>query len=342
MAGKVGSRRERSVERGRHDAEPSQGQAIGDVPERQALSDNEPTSILCPPNMRVLRLDRVLKESLAEQSWSRVRTLVEQGKVFVDGERCCDIGRAVGPNCTVRVEPRAKRPQSELMASVQLVYWDAQVVVVNKPSGISTVPFEPTEKDTLDELTQRALSKLVGQRCPPLGVVHRIDKETSGLVVFARTTNAKRHLKQQFRFHTNHRAYLALANGNAQSGRIESRLVADRGDGRRGSTLHTQLGQVAITHVEALEHFAQATLLRCTLETGRTHQIRIHLFEQGHPLLGERVYVPREQSSAVTAPRLMLHAAELGIVHPTRDEPLSFAVPPPVDFQRVLEKLRSR
>jgi 23S rRNA pseudouridine1911/1915/1917 synthase len=287
-------------------------------------------------------LDRVLKEALSEQSWTRVRALVEQGRVFVDGVLCCDIARPVGPTCVLRVETRGKKLGTDRMASVDLVYWDAQVVVVNKPSGISTVPFEPTEKDTLDELTRRALSKLVGQRCPPLGIVHRIDKETSGLVVFARTTVAMRHLKQQFRFHTNHRAYLALAAGNVSSGRIESRLVPDRGDGRRGSTTHPELGQLAVTHVEALERFEGATLIRCRLETGRTHQIRIHLGEQGHPLLGERVYGPRGQAVAGVAPRLMLHAAELGIVHPTRNEPMSFRVEPPVDFQQVLDRLRGK
>jgi 23S rRNA pseudouridine1911/1915/1917 synthase len=223
---------------------------------------------------------------------------------------------------------------------VRLVHHDAQIVVADKPSGISTVAFDPNERGTFDELVRRALGRLSNQRMPPLGIVHRIDKETSGLVIFARTTGAKRHLKQQFRFHTNHRAYLALASGYVQSRKITTRIVADRGDGRRGSTDHAKLGQLATTHVDVVDRYVDATLVRCRLETGRTHQIRIHLAEAGHPLLGERVYGNRSGRSARQVPRLMLHAAELGFVHPTREVRLDFVSELPADFAMVIEQLR--
>ena len=307
---------------------------------KRDFSENERFELCVPAECIPLPLDRVIRESFAALSWARCRSLIESGKVTVNGELALDGRSLIGPSSVVCVDPKAKRLQNRLAASITVLYWDSQLVIVNKPSGISTVPFDESEKGTLDELTRRVLGQLTGDRLPPLGVVHRIDKETSGVVAFARTTAAKRHLKQQFRFHTNHRAYLALAMGSVCSGRIESRIVEDRGDGRRGGTEHPTLGQNAITHVELVERLQGASLIRCELETGRTHQIRIHLAENGHPLLGERVYGTNEVCSASLAPRLMLHAAELGITHPIRDEFMTFRCDPPPDFATLLERLR--
>ena len=181
------------------------------------------------------------------------------------------------------------------------------------------------------------------RRVPPVRAVHRIDRETSGLVVFARNVPAGRILAEQFRLHTTRRRYLALVVGRAAAGTIESHLVRDRGDGRRGSA-ETEDGKLAITHVSPLEHFGDAyTLVECRLETGRTHQIRIHLSERGHHLCGERVYAqsrrngPRDESRA---PRVMLHAAELGFVHPVTGAELLFESPLPRDIREVLARLR--
>ena len=150
--------------------------------------------------------------------------------------------------------------------------------------------------------------------------VHRIDNETSGLVVFARTPAAETHLGEQFRAHTVERRYLALVRGEAKPGRIESWLVRDRGDGRRGSG-PTGSGQRAVTHVEVLETFATTSLVACRLETGRTHQVRIHLGEAGTPLCGERVYDRpphgRPAADPSGATRIALHAETLGLTHPT-------------------------
>src|SRR5262249_28548009 len=147
-----------------------------------------------------------------------------------------------------------------------------------------------------------------------------------GLIVFARTFAAKKVLAHQFRLHTVHRRYLAIAHGDVPTTTYESRLVADRGDGLRGSTTLPGIGRRAVTHDEPVERFAGvATLVSCRLETGRTHQIRIHLSEAGHPLVGERVYARQlDERARIGAPRVMLHAAELGFVHPASDRPLSF------------------
>ena len=187
---------------------------------------------------------------------------------------------------------------------------------------------------------------------PNLGVVHRLDKETSGLLVFTRTWLAKQALTAEFRAHTVERRYLALVHGRLGARSIVSHLVENRGDGLRGSIEAMTPGtrkrakgslagaQRAITHVEPIEELEGATLIACRLETGRTHQIRIHLSEAGHPLIGEHVYIRGFVGDQMPAPRMMLHAAELGFVHPATEQPVRWERPPPADFAEVLERLR--
>jgi 23S rRNA pseudouridine1911/1915/1917 synthase len=174
-------------------------------------------------------------------------------------------------------------------------------------------------------------------------VVHRLDKETSGLIVFTRTWLAKQSLTQQFRAHTVHRRYLAIAHGHVQSQTFRSRIIADRGDGLRGSLgprAPKEAGQLAVTHVEILEKLVDASLVACRLETGRTHQIRVHLSEAGHPLVGERVYIRRFDAPPIPAPRMMLHAAELGFVHPATNAEMRWELPLPADMELTLKRLR--
>jgi len=145
-----------------------------------------------------------------------------------------------------------------------------------------------------------------------------------------------------FQRHTADRFYLAVAHGEVAAARIESRLVADRGDGIRGSTQHRDQGQEAVTHVEPLKRLRGATLCRVRLETGRTHQIRIHLAERGHPLVGETVYnreFYRAGRTQIPSARLLLHAALLGFPHPVTGEPIELRTAPPEDFLTVLESL---
>jgi 23S rRNA pseudouridine1911/1915/1917 synthase len=284
-------------------------------------------------------LDRWLRELLPGKSWNEVRRLVHTGKIFVGGKPVLDAATLVPAGSELELRqnaPRATRPPA--LPKNAILYLDAQVVVVEKPPGISTVPFDENERGTLDQLVMETISEH-GRRAP-LGIVHRIDKETSGVVVFTRTMAAKLSLKNQFRFHTVGRRYVAIAHGVVRGGTIRSRLVQDRGDGRRGSTENEELGREAITHVQPLESLRGATLLECRLETGRTHQIRIHLAERGHPLLGERVYSKGYRGEPIAAPRLMLHARELSFDHPGTGKRLSFEQPLPEDMQRVLSGLR--
>src|SRR5262249_53509696 len=160
-------------------------------------------------------------------------------------------------------------------------------------------------------------------------------------LVFARSFAAKKHLAQQLRVHSMRRRYLAIAHGEVRAGTIRSYLVPNRGDGLRGSAQEGRReGQLAVTHVEPIEQLRGATLIRCRLETGRTHQTRIHLAEAGCPLLGESVYIRDFHGEPIAAPRLMLHAAELGFEHPAGGRPMLFTEPPPADFEETLARLR--
>lgn len=284
-------------------------------------------------------LDRWLRELLPGKSWNEVRRLARTGKIFVDGRASLDPTALVPAGAELELRQNARRAtRTPALPRSAILYLDAQVVVVEKPAGISTVPYDEQERGTLDQLVMETISER-GRRAP-LGIVHRIDKETSGVVVFARTLAAKQALKNQFRFHSVGRRYVAIAHGAVKSATIRSRLVQDRGDGRRGSTDDETLGREAITHVKWLESLRGATLVECRLETGRTHQIRIHLAERGHPLVGERVYSKNYRGELIPAPRLMLHARELDFEHPTTAKRLSFEQRLPDDMLAVLASLR--
>ena len=180
-------------------------------------------------------LDRWLRELLPGKSWNELRRLARTGKIFIDGVPLLDPTELVAAGAEIELRQNAPRAtRTPALPRRAILHVDAQLVVVDKPAGISTVPYDEGERGTLDQLVMETISER-GRRAP-LGIVHRIDKETSGIVVFARTVAAKLALKNQFRFHTVGRRYVAIAHGKVPSSTIQSRLVKDRGDGRRGST----------------------------------------------------------------------------------------------------------
>jgi len=300
-------------------------------------------------------LDAVVR-ALFSLTWGKARSCIETGKVQLDGQTMTNATRRVHAGSEVSLRMSAPRPRPGDLAKSRVVFLDTHVIVVDKPAGISTIPFgEETDPDTLDAKVRNLLAKHHPDRGsrPALGIVHRLDKETSGLIVFTRTWLAKKSLTEQFRAHTTSRRYLAIVHGDmfpeARSGArtIRTNLITDRGDGLRGSVQRTgqrerggTAPQLAITHVEPVERLQGASFVGCRLETGRTHQIRIHLSEAGHPLVGERVYIRGYAGEPLTAPRLMLHAAELGFVHPSTQQPMSFSLPIPPDMEEVLARLR--
>lgn len=284
-----------------------------------------------------------------ELSWSKARALCERGKVRINGELATDGARRLSPGDEIAVEPAARRVDSQRLPDEVVLHVDRQVIVVNKPAGMLSVPFEPGDKDTLIDRVRIWLRQRGDGQGAELGAVQRLDKDTTGVLVFARTLAAKRHLQQQFRRHDIERRYLALVHGAlGRAQRIESDLLRDRGDGLRGSYGHFRRprgpvpsdAQRAITEIEPREALAGATLVECRLETGRQHQIRIHLSELGHPLLGEAVYIRDYRGARIAAPRPMLHAAVLGFIHPGSDRPLRFEQEPPRDFADLLAHLR--
>ncbi|HET9210461.1 MAG TPA: RluA family pseudouridine synthase [Thermoanaerobaculia bacterium] len=300
-------------------------------------------------------LAAAVRELLPGTSWSRAKELCAQGRVLVDGEPVTDPAHRL--TAEERVEVRAGGPAKREPALTDLVvHLDSEVAVVRKPAGILTVPFERDDRDTLLSLTRVAIRRIEAKSggktkaSPTLRAVQRLDKETSGLVVFARTVHAQRHLQEQLGAHTVLRRYFALVHGAAGDAVYETLLVPDRGDGLRGSwgVLKAARGEPpaeareAITRVTVLERLAGATRVACELETGRQHQIRIHLAEAGHPLVGETVYIRDWRGPRIPAPRPMLHAAVLGFTHPRTGKKLRFEEPAPEDFERVLGRLRRK
>jgi 23S rRNA pseudouridine1911/1915/1917 synthase len=300
-----------------------------------------------------------LRGQLPGRSWNEVRRLIEVRRVHIGGDLCLDAARRLkeGDAVELLARPSARPPRAE---AIRIRYLDPQLVVVEKPAGMPTVR-HPTERawnerrkaltPTLEDLVPKLIAQREGRLTrgllPRLRVVHRIDKETSGLVVFARRVAAEVGLGKQFKAHAVVRRYLAVIPGYVRNQRIASRLVRDRGDGRRGSTQLPGVGKEAVTHVEVVERLKGYSLIACRLETGRTHQIRIHLAELGHPICGEKVYQRRPSEPEALAkelpsgaPRLALHAAELGFVHPVTGESLHWTMPLPPDLQSFVDRLR--
>jgi len=282
-------------------------------------------------------------------AWSRARDLCAKGRVTVNGQRCLDPARRVSPDAIVIVDERAPKPRTCALPEGAIVFFDRDVVVVDKPVGMLSIPYEPGDKDTLVDCT-RTLLRRMGRRGfhPELGVVHRLDKDTSGLMVFTRTLDAKRTLAERFRSHDIERVYHAIAHGVVAAQRIETHLIMDRGDGLRGSYGHFRRprggippeAKRSVTHVRPIASLAGATLVECRLETGRQHQIRIHLSELGHPLVGERVYVRDYAGRKIESARPMLHARILGFDHPRTGQGMLFEREAPDDFRVMLESLR--
>jgi 23S rRNA pseudouridine1911/1915/1917 synthase len=309
-----------------------------------------------PSDLKALRLDRIVHE-LFQVPWSKARAWIERGKIAVNGKVLINLDAIPLPGQEVTYTEDARIRDKNTFDPKNLVYLDTHILVANKPSGMLTVPYQKGDKGSFDQQLRSYLahktpkgSKKRKGALPALMIVHRIDKGTSGLLVFARTWAAKEGLASQFRDHSVTRRYLALVHGKAASKKIVSHLRADRGDGIRGSTEtspHAKIrksgkGKIAISHVEHLEGLADASLVSCKLKTGRTNQVRIHLSEDGHPLLGETTYMRGFQGKRIPATRLMLHAAELGFVHPVSGKEMHFEQPLPADFETALAGLRKK
>lgn len=301
-----------------------------------------------PHELGVCRIDRAVRQ-LYQVSWGKARSWIESGKITLEGNTVLSPETEGQPGQEIIYTENAPDPKG--LHPKQIVWMDRHLIVAEKPSGLLTVPFDEDDRDCFCRQIRIYLShsgpqiKKKRSALPPLLVVQRLDKDTSGLMVFARTSAGQDGLQEQFREHTVVRRYAAIVHGEMGSTTIRSHLFKNRGNGRRESVECSpnapreseEEGKLAVTHVQLERRYRGATFVSCRLETGRTNQIRIHLCEHGHPVLGDAIY--RRNYVVIQAPRLMLHAAELGFIHPVSGEKLHFESALPKEFTELLSGL---
>jgi 23S rRNA pseudouridine1911/1915/1917 synthase len=298
------------------------------------------------------RLDRFLARRLPHFSRARLQALMRAGNVLRDGAAIGALGHRTKPGETYAVHvppPEPAAPQAQAIP-LAIVYEDAHLVVVDKPSGLTVHPGPGHASGTLvNALIAHcgdSLSGIGGVKRP--GIVHRLDKDTSGVLVVARTAAALEGLARQFRERTLEKRYLALVHGTVrgQSGVVDRAIGRDP-RARTRMSVAARRARAAVTRWTVRERFAGATLLDVAPTTGRTHQIRVHLAAIGHPIVGDAVYGGRRrggrgETAAILAamPRQALHAASLALVHPVTGVPLRLAARPPEDLSTILDRLR--
>ena len=289
-----------------------------------------------------MRLDQALARLLPEHSRSRLQAWLRAGHILLDTMPAQPKQKLWGGECILMVpQPDAKetaaRPEAIELA---VVFEDEALIVIDKPAGMVVHPGSGNWQGTMMNALLHHAPQLCG--IPRAGIVHRLDKDTSGLLVVAKTLHAHTDLVRQLQARTVKRDYLALACGAVRSdGEIEAPI--GRHPRHRTRMAVVPGGRPALTFYRVLKRFRDATLLECSLSTGRTHQIRVHLHSHGHPLVGDRVYRPgalRNTSPQLARfPRQALHAARLEFVHPLAREPRRFASPLPPDIADLIASL---
>jgi 23S rRNA pseudouridine1911/1915/1917 synthase len=290
-----------------------------------------------------MRLDSFIAARMPELSRNYVQRLIAQGAVGVNGDagrpknHIVKTGDAVAPLVPAREALCAVAQDIPL----RIVYEDGDVLVVDKPKGMVVHPAHGNETGTLVNAVLfhcgASLSSINGVIRP--GIVHRIDKDTSGLLVVAKNDLSHRSLSEALSRHAVTRGYEAVVYNNfaEDTGTVDAPIGRDPSNRLRFAV--TPDGRAAVTHYEVLERFGTFTRLALRLETGRTHQIRVHMAHCKHPLLGDSLYGPKKKAFGVETQ--MLHAGVLGFRHPRTDAYMEFSSPPPAEFGRILEKLRT-
>jgi 23S rRNA pseudouridine1911/1915/1917 synthase len=298
------------------------------------------------------RLDKALAEATG-MSRARVQGLIDEGRVDVAGKTATSASMKVAEGTAFRIIIAAAMPAQAAPEDIALTiaYEDAHLIVVDKPAGMVVHPavgnITGTLVNALLHHCRGNLSGINGVARP--GIVHRIDKDTSGLLVVAKSDAAHEGLAVQFAAHTVHRRYLAVCAGHPSppEGTISARVGRSDTDRKKMTVLpnNSSRGKTAITHYKVLERFDHAALIECRLETGRTHQVRVHCASIGHALVGDPAYarIPKALRPVVEElgfARQALHAAELGFIHPLTGELLHFRSDLPPDMQELIDQLR--
>ena len=318
--------------------------------------------VVVDKNQEPLRIDKYMFERLKHSSRNRIQKAADAGFVHVN-DQPVKSNYKVRPLDVITLMLDAPQHDSTIEAEeipLNIVYEDTEVMVVNKPAGMVVHPGAGNFHGTLINAVAWHLKDLptFDANDPAVGLVHRIDKDTSGLLVIAKTPEAKTKLGLQFFNKTTHRSYYALVwgNFNEEEGRIEGNIARDPKDRLRMCVFppDSDVGKTAITHYRVLERFGYVTLIECILETGRTHQIRAHMKHIGHPLFGDERYggmeILRGQRSSTykafiqnclnLCHRQALHAKTLGFVHPKTNREMNFTSDLPEDMQQLLQKWR--
>jgi 23S rRNA pseudouridine1911/1915/1917 synthase len=303
---------------------------------------DSPAVMTIPAELGGLRLDQALARLFPEHSRSRLQAWLKDGRIRLDGELAGSRQKVSGGE---RVELDVAQPP-EIAAEqpedipLRVVFEDAHLLVIDKPAGLVVHPGSGNWSGTLLNALLHHAPQVA--EVPRAGIVHRLDKDTSGLLVVAKTLTAQTDLVRQLQARTVRRHYWALAQGRVQAGGM-----ADAPIGRH-PTQRTKMavvgnGRPAVTHYKVVERFARATLLECRLETGRTHQIRVHMAHIGHPLVGDPVYAARRVADPAWAgfERQALHAFRLGLIHPATGEAMEWEIPMAEDLDALLQRLRA-
>lgn len=285
------------------------------------------------------RLDRFISEELEEQSRSYIQSLIENGEVTVnDCVKKSNYKLKKNDRISITI-PDAKEYSIEPEnIPIDIIYEDNDVIVINKRRGMTVHPAPGVYSGTLVNALLyhcKDLSGINGVLRP--GIVHRIDKDTTGILVVAKNDKAHNHLASQLKDHSMIREYVALVEGIIKNdfGTIDAPLARDPKD--RIKIAIVKDGRKAVTHYKVLERYSKNTLVECKLETGRTHQIRVHLSSINHPLVGDPVYGYKKQRFNINGQ--LLHAKKLGFIHPTTEKYMEFITELPEDFTRVIHIL---
>ena len=283
------------------------------------------------------RIDKELAHHLADISRSQLQKWIEDGNVTVNGEKVKPKYKlVVGDRVVVQPEKPQKIDLEPENIPLDIVYEDDDVIVINKPQGMVVHPAPGHPNHTLVNalLYHSPLSTINGEFRP--GIVHRIDKDTSGLLMIAKNDLAHRSLAAQLKAKTNEREYVALVHGviKEERGTIDAPLGRSKKDRKKQAVVED--GRHAVTHFKVLERFQHYTLVSCRLETGRTHQIRVHMKYIGHPLAGDPLYGPRK---TLPGNGQYLHARLLGFKHPRTGKQMTFTSPLPEYFQKMIDHL---
>lgn len=292
-----------------------------------------------PVHQSGMRLDQALAELLPRYSRSRLQAWISEGAITLDGQVTSPKSKVWGGE-QVRVQAIAhpsEMPAQAEAIDLSIVFEDETLLVINKPAGLVVHPGSGNWSGTLLNALLHHAPQL--QSVPRAGIVHRLDKETSGLLVVAKTIEAQTDLVRQLQAHTVQRHYLALVEGEvARDGKVEAPI--GRHPSARTKMAVVSRGKPAVTHYRVLQRFARHTLIECRLETGRTHQIRVHMQSIGHALVGDPTYGAKKGPSHFK--RQALHAARLGLIHPVTHEAMQWEAPLPEDMQALLVSMKEQ